>query len=138
MSKDRPGLKVYAVSTLDQALAVLAAHGGRCRQHRRVDAALELRSRDDRIRGTDSRRLSAMPEERRLSITSSPHLAPDDVARHTFGSVRRGFDPSRGPGLSRVARRRAARARRAGEGAAAGAGRRRAPGGQPGPRRAPR
>jgi PDZ domain-containing protein len=28
MSKDRPGLKVYAVSTLDQALAVLAAHGG--------------------------------------------------------------------------------------------------------------
>jgi len=29
MSKDRPGLKVYAVSTLDQALAVLAAHGGK-------------------------------------------------------------------------------------------------------------
>ncbi len=28
MSKDRPGLKVYAVSTLDQALAILAAHGG--------------------------------------------------------------------------------------------------------------
>jgi PDZ domain-containing protein len=28
MSKDRPGLKVYAVSTLDQALDVLAAHGG--------------------------------------------------------------------------------------------------------------
>jgi PDZ domain-containing protein len=28
MSKDRPGLKVYAVSTLDQALKVLAAHGG--------------------------------------------------------------------------------------------------------------
>ncbi len=28
MSKDRPGLKVYAVSTLDQALQVLAAHGG--------------------------------------------------------------------------------------------------------------
>ena len=28
LSKDRPGLKVYAVSTLDQALAVLAAHGG--------------------------------------------------------------------------------------------------------------
>jgi DivIVA domain-containing protein len=34
-----------------------------------------------------------MPEERLLSITSSSHLAPDDVARHTFGSVRRGFDP---------------------------------------------
>ncbi len=28
MSKDRSGLKIYAVSTLDQALAVLAAHGG--------------------------------------------------------------------------------------------------------------
>ena len=28
MSKDRPGLKIYAVSTLDQALSVLAAHGG--------------------------------------------------------------------------------------------------------------
>jgi Lon-like protease len=28
MSKDRPGLKIYAVSTLDQALADLAAHGG--------------------------------------------------------------------------------------------------------------
>jgi DivIVA domain-containing protein len=35
-----------------------------------------------------------MPEERRRTITSSPHLAPDDVARHTFASVRRGFDPS--------------------------------------------
>jgi Lon-like protease len=28
MSKDRPGLQVYAVSTLDQALHILAAHGG--------------------------------------------------------------------------------------------------------------
>ena len=28
MSEDRPGLKVYAVSTLDQALQILAAHGG--------------------------------------------------------------------------------------------------------------
>jgi len=35
-----------------------------------------------------------MPEERRLTISSSPHLAPDDVARHTFASVRRGFDPT--------------------------------------------
>ncbi len=35
-----------------------------------------------------------MPEERLVSITSSLHLAPDDVARHTFGSVRRGFDPN--------------------------------------------
>ncbi len=29
-----------------------------------------------------------------MTITSSPHLAPDDVARHTFASVRRGFDPA--------------------------------------------
>ena len=29
-----------------------------------------------------------------MTITSSWHLVPDDVARHTFGSVRRGFDPS--------------------------------------------
>jgi PDZ domain-containing protein len=28
MSEDRPGLKVYAVSTLDQVLKILAAHGG--------------------------------------------------------------------------------------------------------------
>lgn len=35
-----------------------------------------------------------MPEERRLTITSSPHLSPDDVARHTFASIRRGFDPA--------------------------------------------
>ena len=35
-----------------------------------------------------------MPEERLVSISSSSHLAPDDVARHTFGSVRRGFDPN--------------------------------------------
>jgi DivIVA domain-containing protein len=34
-----------------------------------------------------------MPEERLLTISTSSHLAPDDVARHTFGSVRRGFDP---------------------------------------------
>ena len=35
-----------------------------------------------------------MSEERLRSITSSSHLAPDEVARHTFGSVRRGFDPN--------------------------------------------
>ena len=29
-----------------------------------------------------------------MSIISSSHLAPDEVARHTFGSVRRGFDPT--------------------------------------------
>jgi PDZ domain-containing protein len=28
MSKDRPGLQVYAVSTLSQALTILAGHGG--------------------------------------------------------------------------------------------------------------
>jgi len=28
-----------------------------------------------------------------MSISSSSHLAPDEVARHSFGSVRRGFDP---------------------------------------------
>ena len=43
-----------------------------------------------------------------MTITSSPHLAPDDVARHTFASVRRGFDPGRGPGLPRVDRHRPA------------------------------
>ncbi len=35
-----------------------------------------------------------MPEERLVSISSSSHLTPDDVARHTFGTVRRGFDPN--------------------------------------------
>ncbi len=34
-----------------------------------------------------------MSEERRLTITSSPLLSPDDVARHSFTTVRRGFDP---------------------------------------------
>jgi DivIVA domain-containing protein len=35
-----------------------------------------------------------MPEDRRLSISSSSSLSPDEVARHTFGTVRRGFDPA--------------------------------------------
>ena len=35
-----------------------------------------------------------MPDERRMTISSSSHLVPDDVARHTFASVRRGFDPA--------------------------------------------
>ena len=34
-----------------------------------------------------------MPEDRRMTISSSSHLAPDEVARHTFATVRRGFDP---------------------------------------------
>jgi PDZ domain-containing protein len=38
MSKDRPGLKIYAVSTLDQALRVLAANGGQP-THSTLDAA---------------------------------------------------------------------------------------------------
>ncbi len=29
-----------------------------------------------------------------MTISSSSHLAPDDVARHSFGSVRRGYDTS--------------------------------------------
>jgi len=35
-----------------------------------------------------------MPDERLLSISSSSQLTPDDVARHSFGTVRRGFDPN--------------------------------------------
>jgi DivIVA domain-containing protein len=34
-----------------------------------------------------------MPEDHRLSISSSSSLSPDEVARHTFATVRRGFDP---------------------------------------------
>src|SRR5208282_2717690 len=35
-----------------------------------------------------------MPEDRRLTITTSSRLHPDEVARHTFGTARRGFDPA--------------------------------------------
>ena len=35
-----------------------------------------------------------MPEDHRLSISSSSSLSPDEVARHTFGTLRRGFDPT--------------------------------------------
>ena len=35
-----------------------------------------------------------MPEDRRLTISSSSRLHPDEVARHTFGTARRGFDPA--------------------------------------------
>jgi len=35
-----------------------------------------------------------MPEDRRLTISSSSRLNPDEVARHTFGTARRGFDPA--------------------------------------------
>ena len=43
-SKERPGLRVYSVSTLDQALRVLAANGGHM-PHRRV------RRRAQQLRG---------------------------------------------------------------------------------------
>ena len=35
-----------------------------------------------------------MPEDRRLTISSSSRLHPDEVARHTFGTARRGCDPA--------------------------------------------
>ncbi|MGC8463304.1 MAG: DivIVA domain-containing protein [Acidimicrobiales bacterium] len=35
-----------------------------------------------------------MPEDHRLAITSQRHVSPDDIARRTFGTVRRGFDPT--------------------------------------------
>jgi DivIVA domain-containing protein len=35
-----------------------------------------------------------MADDRRLTISSSSRLQPDEVARHTFATTRRGFDPS--------------------------------------------
>ncbi len=35
-----------------------------------------------------------MPDERRLSISSLSRMSADEVGRHTFGTVRRGFDPA--------------------------------------------
>lgn len=35
-----------------------------------------------------------MPDDRRLSIGSTSRVGPDDVARHTFATSRRGFEPS--------------------------------------------
>jgi len=35
-----------------------------------------------------------MPEDRRLTISTSSRLHPHEVARHTFGTARRGFDPA--------------------------------------------
>ena len=35
-----------------------------------------------------------MPDDRRLSIGSTSRLSPDDVARHTFATARRGFEPA--------------------------------------------
>src|SRR5579862_2864667 len=34
-----------------------------------------------------------MPDDRRLTIASTSRLSPDDVARHTFATSRRGFEP---------------------------------------------
>ena len=35
-----------------------------------------------------------MTEDRPIAISSSGRLGPDEVARHTFGTARRGFDPT--------------------------------------------
>ena len=35
-----------------------------------------------------------MAEDRKIAISSSNRLGPDEVARHTFATVRRGFDPA--------------------------------------------
>jgi DivIVA domain-containing protein len=35
-----------------------------------------------------------MAEDRPIAISSSGRLGPDEVARHTFGTARRGFDPA--------------------------------------------
>jgi DivIVA domain-containing protein len=35
-----------------------------------------------------------MTDDRRVVITSEPHLTPEEVARRTFGTVFRGFDPN--------------------------------------------
>ncbi len=35
-----------------------------------------------------------MPEDRRLTISSSSRVSPDEVARRTFATARRGFDPA--------------------------------------------
>jgi DivIVA domain-containing protein len=35
-----------------------------------------------------------VPEDRHIAISSSNQLSPDEVSRHTFGTVRRGFDPA--------------------------------------------
>ena len=96
MSKDRPGLKIYEVSTLDQALGVLAANGGQVAAPHGATPR-PARWRDEPIGRRAVVGSRAMPEERRMTITSSPHLAPDDVARHTFASVRTGLRPGGGP-----------------------------------------
>lgn len=35
-----------------------------------------------------------MPDDRRLTIASTSRISPDDVARHTFATSRRGFEPA--------------------------------------------
>ncbi len=42
----------------------------------------------------EGRRLAVMAEDRPIAISSSGRLGPDEVARHTFGTARRGFDPA--------------------------------------------
>ena len=89
-----PGSRSTPVSTLDQALAVLAAHGGRHPGPRRPRPPLRQPPQDDGIGGPTVVGFRPCLRNAWMSITSSSHLAPDDVARHTFGTVRRGFDPN--------------------------------------------
>ncbi|MHB8594702.1 MAG: DivIVA domain-containing protein, partial [Acidimicrobiales bacterium] len=35
-----------------------------------------------------------MPEDRRFTISSTSRLSPDDIARRTFATSRRGFEPA--------------------------------------------
>ena len=35
-----------------------------------------------------------MADDRKIAISSSNHVGPDEVARHTFATSRRGFDPA--------------------------------------------
>ncbi len=40
------------------------------------------------------RRLCGMPDDRRLTISTSSRITPEEVARRVFGTSRRGFDPN--------------------------------------------
>src|ERR1700686_3393015 len=35
-----------------------------------------------------------MPDDRPVVVSSNPRMRPEDIARQTFGTVRRGYDPS--------------------------------------------
>ena len=115
-SKATSSLTVLGVSSLQQALDDLARHGGKLgaaavgaaggrRRPQRADRLAGLTvvmSVMGRKRGARPiqpgpvvrRRLSAMPDDRRLTVLTSARTSPDDVARHTFATARRGFDPA--------------------------------------------